>query len=189
MVMWEVCGKSELYWRTWTLVATPSTTFHRYPHCTCVTQRAPNTGTSTYALKSWGGHPRCDLAPQGTSFGTVALRERQHLAMADITFHATPPRTVPHVPNDHAPHWCSVHAETDARSRRLQEVRQRVQLRSTSGARGVVTRLVGFTMIGLTASAVLSTRVTSLLVTWRSIGVWPLQTWILERIFPSCVWT
>ena len=24
----------------------PSTTFHRHPHCTCVTQRAPNTGTS-----------------------------------------------------------------------------------------------------------------------------------------------
>ena len=60
----------------------PSTTFHRHPHCTCVTQHAPNTGTSTYARKSWGGLPRCDLAPQSTSFGTVALRERQHLAMA-----------------------------------------------------------------------------------------------------------
>ena len=59
----------------------PSTTFHRHPHCTCVTQRAPYTGTSTYARKSWGGLPRCDLAPQSTSFGTVALRERQHLAM------------------------------------------------------------------------------------------------------------
>ena len=59
----------------------PSTTFHRHPHCTCVTQRAPNTGTSTYARKSWGGLPRCDLAPQSTSSGTVALRERQHLAM------------------------------------------------------------------------------------------------------------
>ena len=35
----------------------PSTTFHRHPHCTCVTQRAPNTGTSTYARKSWCGHP------------------------------------------------------------------------------------------------------------------------------------
>ena len=56
-------------------------TIHRHPHCTCVTQRAPNTGTSTYARKSWGGLPRCDLAPQSTSFGTVALRERQHLAM------------------------------------------------------------------------------------------------------------
>ena len=60
----------------------PSTTFHRHPHCyTCVTQHAPNTGTPTYARKSWGGLPRCDLAPQSTSFGTVALRERQHLAM------------------------------------------------------------------------------------------------------------
>ena len=49
----------------------PSTTFHRHPHCTCVTQRAPYTGTSTYARKSWGGLPRCDLAPQSTSFGTV----------------------------------------------------------------------------------------------------------------------
>ena len=34
------------------------------------------------ALKSWGGLSRCDLAPQSASFGTVALRERQHLAMA-----------------------------------------------------------------------------------------------------------
>ena len=58
----------------------------------------PNTGTSTYARKSWGGLPRCDLAPQSTSFGTVALRERQHLAMADTTFHSKPPRIVPHVP-------------------------------------------------------------------------------------------
>ena len=60
----------------------PSTTFHRHPHCTCVTQRALNTGTSTYARKSWGGLPRCALAPLTTSFGTVALRERQHLAMS-----------------------------------------------------------------------------------------------------------
>ena len=44
--------KSVLYQST-----LPSTTFHRHPHCTCVTQRAPNTGTSTYARKSWGGHP------------------------------------------------------------------------------------------------------------------------------------
>ena len=48
----------------------PSTTFHRHPHCTCVTQHAPNTGTSTYARTSWGGLTRCDLAPQSTSFGT-----------------------------------------------------------------------------------------------------------------------
>ena len=47
----------------------PSTTIHRHPHCTCVTQRAPNTGTSTYARKSWGGLPR------------VGQWERQHLAM------------------------------------------------------------------------------------------------------------
>ena len=35
------------------------------------TQHAPNTGTTTYAQKSWGGHPRCDLAPLTTFFGTV----------------------------------------------------------------------------------------------------------------------
>ena len=29
-----------------------------------------------------GWAPRCDLAPQSTSFGTLALRERQHLALA-----------------------------------------------------------------------------------------------------------
>ena len=46
------------------------------------TQYAPVTGTSTYARKSWGGHPRCDLAPLTTSFGTVGQWERQHLAMA-----------------------------------------------------------------------------------------------------------
>ena len=46
------------------------------------TQHAPVTGTSTYARKSWGGHPRCDLAPLTTSFGTVGQWERQHLAMA-----------------------------------------------------------------------------------------------------------
>ena len=45
-----------------------------------------------------GWAPRCDLAPLTTSFGTVALRERQHLAMADTTFHSKPPRTVLHVP-------------------------------------------------------------------------------------------
>ena len=49
------------------------------------TQHAPVTGTSTYAGKSWGGHPRCDLAPLTTSFGTVGQWERQHLAMAATT--------------------------------------------------------------------------------------------------------
>ena len=46
------------------------------------TQHAPVTGTSTYARKSWGGLPRCDLAPLTTSFGTVGQWERQHVAMA-----------------------------------------------------------------------------------------------------------
>ena len=58
VVMWEVCGKSELY-------STATT------HYTCDMQHAPNTGTPTYAQKSRGGHPRCDLAPLTTSFGTV----------------------------------------------------------------------------------------------------------------------
>ena len=49
------------------------------------TQHAPNTGTTTYAQKSWDGHPRCDLAPLTTSFGTVGQWERQHLAMAATT--------------------------------------------------------------------------------------------------------
>ena len=49
------------------------------------TQHAPNTGTTTYAQKSWGGHPRCDLAPLTTSFGTVGQWERQHLTMAATT--------------------------------------------------------------------------------------------------------
>ena len=56
-------------------------TIHRHPHCTCGMQHAPNTGTTTYAQKSWGGHPRCDLAPLTTSFGIVGQWERQHLAM------------------------------------------------------------------------------------------------------------
>ena len=49
------------------------------------TQHAPFTGTSTYAQKSCCGHPRCDLAPLTTSFGTVGQWERQHLAMAATT--------------------------------------------------------------------------------------------------------
>ena len=45
------------------------------------TQHAPVTGTSTYARKSWGGHPQCDLAPLTTSHsGPVGQWERQHLA-------------------------------------------------------------------------------------------------------------
>ena len=66
------------------LVSTPSSTFHRHPHrnAHALCSMSPLTGTSTYARKSWGGHPRCDLAPLTTSFGTVGQWERQHLAMA-----------------------------------------------------------------------------------------------------------
>ena len=49
--------------------------------CTRTVLHVPLTATSTYAQKSWGGHPRCDLAPLTTSFGTVGQWERQHLAM------------------------------------------------------------------------------------------------------------
>ena len=48
---------------------------------TRIVLHVPLTGTPTYARKSWGGHPRCDLAPLTTSFGTVGQWERQHLAM------------------------------------------------------------------------------------------------------------
>ena len=77
------------------------------------TQHAPVTGTSTYARKSWGGHPRCDLAPQSTSFGTVALRERQHLAMAGSRHNYSPRNATAHRAaraNYHVPH-CSVLAD------------------------------------------------------------------------------
>ena len=82
VVMWEVCGKPELWWRTWSLVATSPTTSTATHIAPVRTQHALVTGTSTYARKSWGGHPRCDLAPLTTSFGTVGQWERQHLAMA-----------------------------------------------------------------------------------------------------------
>ena len=42
----------------------------------------------------------------------------------------------------HVPHWCSVLAETDARTRRLQEVRQRYSYAVRQGARGVDTKAV-----------------------------------------------
>ena len=62
----------------------PLSTFHRHPHhhahaLCCMLHSQEH---SQYAQKSWGGHPRCDLAPLTTSFGTVGQWERQHLAMA-----------------------------------------------------------------------------------------------------------
>ena len=59
------------------------------------TQHAPVRGTSTYARKSWGGHPRCDLALT-TSFGTVGQWERQHLAMAGSRRHHSPRNATVH---------------------------------------------------------------------------------------------
>ena len=55
---------------------------HPHLHARALCCLYPLTGTTTYAQKSRGGHPWYDLAPQSASFGTVALRERQHLAMA-----------------------------------------------------------------------------------------------------------
>ena len=62
---------------------TPLATFHRQPHilAPAIVLHVPLTGTPTYAQKLLGGHPRCDLAPLTTSFGTVGQWERQHLAM------------------------------------------------------------------------------------------------------------
>ena len=103
--------------------STPSATFHRHPHRNAHASRSllPLTGTPTYAQKSWGGHPRCDLAPLTTSFGTVALRERQHLAMAGSRHLHFPRNATAHCAaraNYHVPH-CSVLAEVDVRSCRL----------------------------------------------------------------------
>ena len=101
------------------LVSNPLSTFHRHQHLLahalcCMLQSQEH---SPYALKSWGGHTRCDLAPQSTSFGTVALRERQHLAMAGSRHLHFPRNATAHCAaraNYHVPHWCSVLAETDA---------------------------------------------------------------------------
>ena len=74
------------------------------------TQHAPVTGTSTYAQKSWGGHPRCDLAPLTTSFGTVGQWERQHLAMAGSEHLHLPRNATAHRAaraNSHVPRWRS----------------------------------------------------------------------------------
>ena len=65
-------------------IFTSISTFHRHPHLLahalcCMLHSKEH---SQYAQKSWGGHPRCDLAPLTTSFGTVGQWERQHLAMA-----------------------------------------------------------------------------------------------------------
>ena len=76
----------------------------------------------TYAQKSWGAHTRCDLALPSTSFGTVALRERQHLAMAGSRHLRDPLHATAHCAARaiyHVPHCCSVLAEVNARNCRL----------------------------------------------------------------------
>ena len=90
----------------------PSATFHRHPHrnahasCSLFHSQVH----SPCAQKSWGGHPRCDLAPLTTSFGTVALRERQHLAMAGSRqLHLPRNATAHHAAraNSYVPRWRS----------------------------------------------------------------------------------
>ena len=108
----DVCGKSVLYCWTWAPGCHSNATFHRHPHrnahASC--SMLPLTGTSTYAQKSWGGHPRCDLAPLTTSFGTVGQWERQHLAMAGSRHHHYPLYATAHRAaraNYHVPLWRS----------------------------------------------------------------------------------
>ena len=73
--------RSNLYWSGLHFHRQRSTATHIFSR-TCVTQRAPLAGTLTIRPEVVGWAPLGDLAPQSTSFGTVALRERQHLAMA-----------------------------------------------------------------------------------------------------------
>ena len=132
--------------------------------CTRTVLHFPLTGTHTYTQKSWGGHPRCDLAPQSTSFGTVALRERQHLAMAGSRQLHLPLNATGHCAaraNYHVPH-CSVLAEVDVRTCRL--LTTFTVTRCFRCIRRGYEGCVGCTVFGSIASVVLSTRVTSRLV-------------------------
>ena len=85
---------------TWGPSCHSNATVHRHPHlhARALCSLLPLTGTPTYAQKSRGGHPSCDLAPLTTSFGTVGQWERRHLAMAGSKtlhqpHHALPPVT------------------------------------------------------------------------------------------------
>ena len=91
--------------------STPSATFHRHPHRNAhanVQHCSTHRNTHTYAQKSWGGHPRCDLAPLTTSFGTVGQWERQHLAMAGSVHPHSPRNATAHRAAQtilHLPQW------------------------------------------------------------------------------------
>ena len=99
----------------------PSATFHRHPHhcahASC--SLSPLTGTSTYAQKSWGGHPRCDLAPLTTSSGTVAYGSASTWQWRARDFPRNATAHCAARANNHVPHWCSVLVEVDLRTCRL----------------------------------------------------------------------
>ena len=122
----EMNGYKEVELACWSSCRTPGSdschytcNLHRHPrrHTRAWCCLYPLTGTPTYAQKSWGGHTRCDLAPQSTSFGTVALQERQHLAMAGSRHLHDPLHATAHCAARaiyHVPHCCSVLAEVSA---------------------------------------------------------------------------
>ena len=85
---------------------------------TRIVLHAPLAGTLTIRPEVVGGHPRCDLAPLTTSFGTVGQWERQHLAMAGSRQLHLPLHATAHCaarPIHHVPH-CSVLAKVDVRT-------------------------------------------------------------------------
>ena len=111
----DITRSSSLPTSTWTcLGGMPGWSCHCNATATHIalvrTQHGPNTGTTTYAQKSWGGHTRCDLAPLTTSLGTVGQWERQHLAMTGSRHHHSPRNATAHRAaraNCHVPLWRS----------------------------------------------------------------------------------
>ena len=101
VVMWEVCGKSELYWRTWTLVATPPTT-STATHIAPVLCSTLHSQVHPHTPRSRGvGTPGViwhrKVPPSGLWLCGNASTW-QWRARDNSTLHATPPRTVQHVP-------------------------------------------------------------------------------------------
>ena len=129
------------------MCSAPSATFHRHPHPTharCAMLPVTTHRYNHIRPEVVGWHPRCDLAPQSTSFGTVALRERQHLAMAGSEhFH------YPHNATAHHAARTNSHSHFGAQTRRLRS--GHVDWRSFDGeqsARGYVRALGLWSGIG-----------------------------------------